>query len=75
MKKLKDRLSEYDWELLKQQLHDADSAMLIVNRILKGQPASTYGDLHDTAPIRCRDIGTRVDEIRRFVLSQDKAGS
>lgn len=71
MSKLKDRLSEYDWELLKQQLHDVDSAMTIINRILDGQPRSTYGNLHSTAPIHCMMIGKRIDEIRRHVLAED----
>lgn len=71
MNKLKDRLSEYDWELLKQQLHDADSAMFIVNRILEGQPRSTYGDLHSTTPTHCTMIGKRIDEIRKHILKQE----
>lgn len=71
MSKLKDRLTPYDWELLKQQLHDADSAMTIINRILAGQPRSTYGDLRSTTPTHCTMIGKRIDDIRRHILNQD----
>lgn len=71
MNTLKDRLSEYDWELLKQSLHDADSAMFIINRILEGQHYTAYGSLDDTAPAHCRIAASIIEKIRKHILNQE----
>ncbi len=72
MTTLKDRLSEYDWKLLREELMRADSAMLIVNRILAGQPRTSFGGMATTASTTCTTVARSIGRVRKHVETVER---
>ncbi len=72
---LKSQCSAHEWNLLKDQLMQADSAMLIVNRVLKGKRdmrSVRDPNRHVSVIQSAIVVASSVDHMRKHVLSHDK---